>query len=182
MNAAMRASFVLLVVVAMPLSAQRGSIEHRYSVFIDGATASDTYGSFFNNFGGGASLDFRPFTLVSSRLTASYNRVATGGPHAPLQFRNVSADLVFYPTPESRIRPYLLAGLGYSHQTAHAMTIVRNGVTTTASTRANYFLGTEYGAGLELGGLFIQYRVPPRPRITNTGMTGYSLISLGLRF
>jgi hypothetical protein len=166
--------------VASPLCAQRGDIDHRFSLFIDGATASGGVGV-ADNLGGGASLDLRALATVSVRLTGSYNRVAAGTRVEPNQYLSGSADVVYYPLTETLVRPYAFGGVGYSRQAQRSSSIVTQGATITQTTPAYYFLGASAGLGVELGGLFIQYRIPPKPTNANAS-SRYELISLGVRF
>jgi hypothetical protein len=174
-------SIAALLIASAPLHAQRNDIEHRFSIFVDGSTAKGSTGV-LDNVGAGASLDLRALANVSVRVSGAYDRVTSGPRSDPNQYLSTGADLVLYPVTDAPARFYVFGGIGYAHQAEHTGNIVTQGAVVTQTTSANSFLGAEGGFGMELGGLFLQYRIPPRPRTASPSTTNYSLISLGIRF
>jgi hypothetical protein len=172
-----------LFLAAAPLMAQRRGeeAEYRYALFIDGSTARGSTGSVLDNMGVGGSVYTDAFAHISLRATAAYDRVSSGNGN-PDQVTSALGDVVFYPFTLTIVRVYAFGGLGLSHQSERREFVPVGNQQVTRTTSAFTYGGLDAGVGLELGGLFIQYRVPPHADVASSAAPNYNLISLGIRF
>ena len=176
------ASLLALAASATTASAQqREELDYRYALFMDGSTARGSVGSVFDNVGLGASADVQPLSRIAFRATGSYDRVASGGAGEPNRLINGFGDIVLYPVPEPLVRVYAFVGVGVTHVGARVDAITA-GTTIQRDVSSYTFAGLDAGAGLELGAIFIQYRVPPRSTSVSGVPINYNLVSLGFRF
>jgi hypothetical protein len=146
------------------------------------AGADRTVGPFAENFGLGASVDFRSSLLpIPLRATVAYDKFR-GGPGTTYKVTALRLEGIFRPVPAVLgIRPYLLGGFGIATQSPTGMHVIDDGIPTFVPIARHGALQLHAGAGLEFRAFFVEYRRSPFTA-AGTLPAQSSQINLGVRF
>jgi hypothetical protein len=191
-NAALRTSTTLLLVYGLLVlrapHADAQSIDSTHWSIVAGRTtssAADADRSFafpVENFGVGASVEFKPSLFpVPLRATLAYDKFR-GGPSTTLKATSLMVDAVFRPLPAVwGIRPFLLGGLGVATVSPSGAQVVEGGVPRVVPIARTTALEMDAGVGLEYRRLFVEYRHSPYG-VLGDRMPTRTPIRLGFRF
>jgi hypothetical protein len=178
---------VTTLLILAPSAGAQVAEEPRWSVFA-GRSLSPAPGAgrsvapFIQNFGIGASVDFRSSLLpVPLRAAITYDKFR-GGPSTTYKVTGLRVEGIFRPVPAALgIRPYLLGGFGVATQSPTGMQVIDDGIPTFVPIARHAALQLNAGAGLEFRRFFMEYRRSPFSAVGSLPAQS-AQINLGVRF